>query len=111
MTHARARPMPVPFRASTAAPAAFHPLQLHPVLVPQARGPRGGGETARAHPPPPFLAPNAPLPQQRPFAFSDPFIMRLAPEETVGQLRDRVQRMLGIPDEEFEGSWKPVLCT
>ncbi|PSC73213.1 ubiquitin carboxyl-terminal hydrolase 12 [Micractinium conductrix] len=48
---------------------------------------------------------------QRPFAFSDPFIMRLAPEETVGQLRDRVQRMLGIPDEEFEGSWKPVLCT
>lgn len=32
-----------------------------------------------------------PAPQQRPFAFSDPFIMRVGPEETVGQLRQRVQ--------------------
>ncbi|KAI7840976.1 hypothetical protein COHA_005205 [Chlorella ohadii] len=48
---------------------------------------------------------------QRPFAFSDPFIMRVGPEETVGQLRQRVQAKLGIPVEEFQDSWKPVLVT
>ncbi len=37
--------------------------------------------------------------------------MRIEKEETVGQLRQRVQQQLGIPDEEFEDSWKPVLCT
>lgn len=108
--------------------------------------------------------------QQRPFAFSDPFIMRVEPDETVGQLRQRVQvrdprhaiwttkrsflvaggvdvgsmlvplalqplmghrpcwleaqpftalpahacalqAMLGIPEEEFNESWKPLLVT
>lgn len=48
---------------------------------------------------------------QRPFAFSDPFIMRVEPDETVGQLRQRVQAMLGIPEEEFNESWKPLLVT
>lgn len=49
--------------------------------------------------------------QGRPQAIADPFIMRIEKEETVGQLRQRVQQQLGIPDEEFEDSWKPVLCT
>jgi hypothetical protein len=48
---------------------------------------------------------------QRPFAFSDPFIMRVGPEETVGELRQRVVQQLGVPQEEAEASWKPVLCT
>lgn len=43
--------------------------------------------------------------------FSDPFVMRIEPQETVGQLRERVQQQLGVPDAEFAGSWKPVLCT
>ncbi|KAL4423841.1 hypothetical protein ABPG75_001142 [Micractinium tetrahymenae] len=47
----------------------------------------------------------------RPQAISDPFIMRIEKEETVGELRQRVQQQLGIPDEESENSWKPVLCT
>jgi ubiquitin carboxyl-terminal hydrolase 7 len=37
--------------------------------------------------------------------------MRIEAEETVGQLRARVQQQLGIPEEEFAASWKPVLCT
>lgn len=49
--------------------------------------------------------------QPRPFAFSDPFIMRIGAEETVGQLRQRVLQQLEVPEEEREASWKPVLCT
>jgi hypothetical protein len=51
------------------------------------------------------------LQPQRPFPFSDPFIMSIGPEDTVGQLRARVQRQLGVPEEELEGSCKPVLIT
>lgn len=49
-----------------------------------------GSSTLRLTPAPPGV-PCFPAPQQRPFAFSDPFIMRVGPEETVGQLRQRVQ--------------------
>ena len=49
---------------------------------------QAGAPPAAAHLP---TSSPSPLPPQRPFAFSDPFVMRLEPEETVGQLRQRVQ--------------------
>lgn len=42
------------------------------------------------------------------FPFSDPFIMSIAEGETVGQLKARVQKEMGIPDKEF-ASWRVVL--
>lgn len=44
------------------------------------------------------------------FAFSDPFVMAIGAQETVGELKRRVQKSLNVPDEEFE-SWKVVLVS
>eukprot|EP00887_Chlorella_sp_A99_P006814 scaffold2.g6814.t1 len=42
------------------------------------------------------------------FAFSDPFVMAVGPEETVGQLRERVRAKLEVPSEELE-KWGTLL--
>lgn len=47
---------------------------------------------------------------QRAFAFSDPFIMAIGDEETVGQLRQRVQQKFGVSDEEFS-KWRTLLVS
>ena len=44
------------------------------------------------------------------FPFSDPFILCLGAEETVAQLKARVQHDMGVPDEEF-AAWKVVLIS
>lgn len=46
----------------------------------------------------------------RAFAFSDPFIIKIDEEETVGELKKRVQKQLCIPDKEF-CTWIAVLVT
>lgn len=51
-----------------------------------------------------------PAAQQRPFAFSDPFIMRVGPEETVGQLRQRVQVRVIFDSGAFLGCWQWHAC-
>lgn len=45
-----------------------------------------------------------------PFAFNDPFIMSIGPDETIGALKKRVKESLQVSDEEFS-SWKVVLVT
>ena len=57
-------------------------------------------------PTPPHFSTSFPL--QRAAPFSDPFIMAVGPEETVGQLRRRVQQRLEVPDEEF-AKWRTLL--
>lgn len=37
--------------------------------------------------------------------FGDPFLLRVGPSETVGQVRARIQEKLGVAAAEFEG-WK-----
>jgi hypothetical protein len=44
------------------------------------------------------------------FPFSDPFLMNISKTETVGQLKQRVQQEMQIPDMEF-ATWKVVLVT
>lgn len=44
------------------------------------------------------------------FPFSDPFLMNISKTETVGQLKQRVQQEMQIPDKEF-ATWKVVLVT
>jgi len=41
-------------------------------------------------------------------AFSDPFLMSIGEEETVGELKARVQKDFELSDEEFE-TWNVVL--
>lgn len=45
---------------------------------------------------------------QKAFAFSDPFIMKVGKDETVGQLKKRVQKEMEVPDAEFK-EWQVVL--
>ena len=47
---------------------------------------------------------------QKAFAFSDPFMLRIGSEETVGQLKQRVQAKLEVPDEEF-ATWNVLLIS
>jgi hypothetical protein len=44
------------------------------------------------------------------FPFSDPFIMELGENETVGQLKTLVQRDMGVSDEEF-ATWRVALIS
>lgn len=44
------------------------------------------------------------------YPFSDPFIMDISSSETVGELKERVQKEMQVSDEDF-ASWKVVLVT
>lgn len=44
------------------------------------------------------------------FAFSDPFVMNVGKEETVGEFKRRVQKEMEVDDEEFK-EWQVVLIT
>jgi hypothetical protein len=40
-----------------------------------------------------------------PVLFGDPFLLRVGPQETVGQIRARIQQKLGVASADFE-AWR-----